>query len=110
MKSLALRTLSVLASSLALASPLALTTAGAAENSQYATQRHEEIKALTADERAALLAGQGMGFAKVIEHIRTRLRAAHLNAHLEQAALLSPAQIHRHALLRGHQSGGDHGH
>ena len=147
-----------------------------AEHSPYAGQHHAAIKALGADEQAALLAGQGMGFAKAaelngypgpmhvlqladaleltaeqkrdskalfermraaaqiagaslieeertldrlyaskaatreavdaqltrIEAVRARLRGVHLHAHLEQAALLTPAQIQRYAESRGY--------
>ncbi len=41
-----------------------------------------------------------------IEAVRTRLRGVHLDAHLEQAALLSGEQIARYAQLRGY--GGAH--
>jgi Spy/CpxP family protein refolding chaperone len=156
---------------------IALLMAGAnAETSPYAGQHHAAIKALGADEQAALLAGQGMGFAKAaelngypgplhvlqladaleltaeqkrdsqalfermraaaqtegtslieeervldrlyasksatretvdaqlarIEAVRARLRGVHLHAHLEQAALLTPAQIRRYAESRGY--------
>jgi hypothetical protein len=37
-----------------------------------------------------------------IEAVRARLRGVHLDAHLEQAALLDPHQLHRYAMLRGH--------
>ena len=40
---------------------------------------------------------------RVIEEIRTRLRAAHLQAHLDQAALLTPAQVAEYARLRGYK-------
>lgn len=43
---------------------------------------------------------------RVIEEIRTRLRAAHLQAHLDQAALLTPAQVAEYARLRGYASNG----
>ncbi len=45
-----------------------------------------------------------------IEAIRARLRAAHLNAHLEQAALLTPDQLTRYAELRGYQTNHHPGH
>jgi Spy/CpxP family protein refolding chaperone len=45
-----------------------------------------------------------------IERVRTRLRGVHLNAHLEQAALLTPAQVARYARLRGHGVGGHGAH
>jgi Spy/CpxP family protein refolding chaperone len=155
---------------------LPLARATPADISPYAPQRDAEIKALGTDERAALLAGKGMGLAKAaelngypgpmhvleladelnldqaqreksrqlfegmraaaraagaqlieeervldtlyatrsataakvkaqlerIEAVRTRLRALHLNAHLEQAALLAPSQLTRYAELRGY--------
>lgn len=164
---------------------LSLGAAADTGHSPYAAQRHEDIKALSGDERAALLAGQGMGFAKAaelngypgprhvidlaaeleltgeqvaesqalfermradaqstgaelieaeraldrlyasktataervnaalarIEHLRARLRGVHLNAHLEQAALMTPAQIERYVTLRGYggsSSSGEH--
>ena len=37
-----------------------------------------------------------------IETLRARLRGTHLNAHLEQAALLTPHQLHLYAKLRGY--------
>jgi Spy/CpxP family protein refolding chaperone len=40
-----------------------------------------------------------------IEALRARLRGLHLDAHLEQAALLSPHQIARYAQLRGYGAG-----
>jgi Spy/CpxP family protein refolding chaperone len=160
----------------ACAAMASLMVSAQAEVSPYAAQRHEAIKALSADDQAALLAGQGMGFAKAaelngypgpmhvlaladelhldagqregsrrlfeqmrtaareagaelieqeraldrlyatrsatalrvgrqlekIEAVRTRLRALHLNAHLEQAGLLTPAQLARYAELRGY--------
>jgi hypothetical protein len=45
-----------------------------------------------------------------IEGIRARLRGAHLNAHLEQAALLTPGQLSLYAELRGYQSNEHPGH
>jgi Spy/CpxP family protein refolding chaperone len=45
-----------------------------------------------------------------IEIIRARLRGVHLNAHLEQAALLTPAQLTRYAELRGYESNKHPGH
>jgi hypothetical protein len=39
-----------------------------------------------------------------IEGVRTRLRALHLQAHLEQAALLTQQQITRYGALRGYVS------
>jgi Spy/CpxP family protein refolding chaperone len=145
-------------------------------HSPHAGDESADIKALTADELAALLDGQGMGFAraaelngypgprhvldlasqlgltaaqaartralfdrmreaaraegarlvdaeraldrlyatrtataeKVAEHlerietIRARLRAVHLNAHLEQTAMLTAGQIERYSRLRGY--------
>lgn len=146
--------------------------------SPYAGQERAAIKALSTEEQAALLEGQGMGFAKAaelngypgpkhvlelaqeleltedqrarcralfdrmraaaaaegaalieterqldalyatrtataarvdaqlakIEALRARLRGTHLNAHLEQAALLTPHQIARYAQLRGYKT------
>ncbi len=43
---------------------------------------------------------------RVIEAVRTRLRATHLQAHLDQAALLTPAQVAEYARLRGYASTG----
>jgi Spy/CpxP family protein refolding chaperone len=37
-----------------------------------------------------------------IERVRVRLRAAHLQAHLDQAALLTPAQLREYSRLRGY--------
>jgi hypothetical protein len=45
-----------------------------------------------------------------IESIRARLRGVHLNAHLEQAALLTPGQLTRYAVLRGYESNKHPGH
>ncbi len=45
-----------------------------------------------------------------IEAIRARLRGAHLNAHLEQAAQLTPGQLSRYAELRGYQTHQHPGH
>lgn len=45
--------------------------------------------------------------------IEARLRAAHLSAHLEQAALLDAEQVHRYNVLRGYTGDGQrhpHGH
>lgn len=43
--------------------------------------------------------------------LEARLRAAHLSAHLEQTALLDPAQVQRYIALRGYTDGGpDHDH
>ncbi len=39
-----------------------------------------------------------------IEQARTRLRATHLQAHLDQAALLTPAQLSEYSRLRGYTS------
>jgi hypothetical protein len=150
---------------------------GTPGHSAYAGSESADIKALTAEEQAALLDGQGMGFAKAaelngypgprhvldlasqlglsaaqvaqtrklfdrmqksaradgarlvdaeraldrlyatrtatervtehlarIETIRARLRAIHLNAHLEQTAMLTAAQTERYSRLR--RSGG----
>jgi Spy/CpxP family protein refolding chaperone len=44
----------------------------------------------------------------LIERIRTRLRAAHLQAHLDQAALLTPVQMSQYSRLRGY-TGADRG-
>ncbi len=148
------------------------------EHSPYAGQEAADIKALSADEHADLLAGKGLGFAKAaelngypgpahvlelagqlelsaiqigktralfermqsaarvegaklieaerrldrlyakrtatkrtvtgqlarIEAIRARLRGIHLNAHLEQADLLTPGQIERYSQLRGYEA------
>ena len=41
---------------------------------------------------------------------RARLRGVHLNAHLEQAALLTPGQLTRYAVLRGYESNKHPGH
>ena len=163
-------------SALGAAAITVLMASAGAEHSPYAGQQHAAIKALGADEQAALLAGQGMGFAKAaelngypgpmhvlqladalaltaeqkrdskalfermraaaqiagaslieeertldrlyaskaatreavdaqltrIEAVRARLRGVHLHAHLEQAALLTPAQIQRYAESRGY--------
>ena len=43
-----------------------------------------------------------------IESLRTRLRGIHLNAHLEQAALMSRHQIAQYARLRGYDTSGHH--
>jgi Spy/CpxP family protein refolding chaperone len=43
-----------------------------------------------------------------IESVRTRLRALHLDAHLEQAALLTASQVARYAELRGYAPLHDH--
>lgn len=46
-----------------------------------------------------------------IGEIRAQLRGVHLQAHLEQRALLTPHQVHRYDALRGYLGGGhDHGH
>jgi Spy/CpxP family protein refolding chaperone len=45
----------------------------------------------------------------VIEGHRAKLRAIHLEAHLQQAQLLDAAQIARYAELRGYGSGDAHG-
>ncbi len=145
----------------------------------YAGQQTRAIKSLSAEERSALLAGRGSGFAKaaelngypgpahalelatalgldstqraatealMAEHRRraremgaelvtaeaeldalfadhlarvasvetatqkvasaqARLRAEHLNAHLLETALLTPAQVERYAVLRGYRPG-----
>ena len=144
----------------------------------YAGQQIRSIKSLSDEERSALLAGQGSGFAKAAElngypgpahvlelasHIgldptqqaatqalmsahrqrakilgaelvgaeaeldalfadrqarpasvdeatrkvallQARLRAEHLNTHLAETALLTPAQVERYAVLRGYRS------
>jgi Spy/CpxP family protein refolding chaperone len=45
-----------------------------------------------------------------IENIRAHLRGVHLNAHLEQAALLTPHQRARYTELRGYSSDAHRGH
>jgi Spy/CpxP family protein refolding chaperone len=45
-----------------------------------------------------------------IERIRAHLRAVHLNAHLEQSALLTPRQRARYAELRGYANHDHRGH
>jgi Spy/CpxP family protein refolding chaperone len=48
-----------------------------------------------------------------IESLRARLRGIHLNAHLEQASLLTKQQVALYARLRGYDGGhasGHHGH
>ena len=170
---------------------LFVTGAGAAPSpsSPYVGQKEAAIKALSAEEQAALLDGQGSGFAKAaelngypgprhvldlagelaltpsqraatqalfermradaraagaalvdaeraldalyaakiatpaavdaelakIEGLRIRLRGIHLNAHLEQAALLTHHQVMLYSRLRGYDAGGPrqdghHGH
>jgi hypothetical protein len=67
---------------------------------------------LIAEERALdrLYASRTATVAKVngqlarIEATRARLRGIHLNAHLEQAALLNSAQIARYSVLRGYSA------
>lgn len=161
---------------------LALIPLACVAQSPYAGQQHAEIKALTAEEQSALIAGQGLGFAKAaelngypgprhvlelsrelalsdaqrqatqalfdrmrdaaqadgkalveaereldllyasksatrdrvnaqlarIEALRTHLRGVHLDAHLEQAALLTPHQLVQYARLRGYGGAGHH--
>jgi len=45
---------------------------------------------------------------KRIADLRAEVRRAHLEAHLEQLALLSEAQITAYSKLRGYTGGGDH--
>jgi len=152
--------------------------AGGAGPSQYAGQESRDIKALSAEDREALLAGKGMGYAKAAElngypgpaHVlaladqlaltaeqraltqalfksmearakalgrevveeerrldrlfaeqaanperlaasldrigalQAKLRGVHLEAHLEQARILSAEQAQRYARLRGYSS------
>ena len=163
---------------------LAFALSAFAQISPYVAEQHSDIKALSADEQAALRAGKGMGFARAaelngypgplhvlelaeplklsdaqlagtnelfarmqraaqtegaalidaereldtlfatkaatterveaqlsrIEAIRARLRAVHLDAHLEQAKLLTSPQIARYGELRGYDSQRHHGH
>ncbi len=71
-----------------------LMASAAAEHSPYAGQHHAAIKALGADEQAALLAGQGMGFAKAAElngypgplHVVQLADALELTAEQKQAS------------------------
>jgi Spy/CpxP family protein refolding chaperone len=161
---------------------LALAGSGALAASPYAGEEDREIKALSSQDVAGYLAGQGMGFAKAAElngyagpkhvlelaselaltseqrtrteqlfasmqseartlgrelvdqeraldqsfasqavtpaslresldriaAVQSRLRAAHLQAHLEQAAILTPQQNVLYARLRGYDHAHEH--
>jgi len=65
--------------------------APAAAHSPYAAGVGADIKALSADEVK-----------------RSRLRAVHLSAHLEQVRILDAAQVARYAELRGYSGRTDH--
>lgn len=107
----------------------------AAGTSPYAGEEAREIKALSPSDIDGLIAGRGMGYAMAAElngypgpaHvlelaeqleltadigvIEARLRAAHLNAHLQQTRILSHHQIARYITLRGYDNGhAGHGH
>lgn len=164
----------------------AATSSAAEPAAPYAGQESRAIKALDAEHVAGLLAGRGLGYAKVAElnrypgpaHVlelaaslglsgaqlestrdihrrmeasakalgadlvsaeavldalfrggtaspanveaalgtvaglQARLRAVHLNAHIEQRAVLTPEQVERYVRLRGYGNGahGEHGH
>ena len=162
----------------------ACASTGPLPGAPYAGQESRDIKSLSADEVAGLLAGKGMGFAKPAElngypgpaHVleladklaltpqqrrqtedlfagmqqraiaegralvdeerkldrlfatraidpaalaatldriailQSRVRAAHLEAHLAQAAILEPAQMAKYAALRGYGAGHSHRH
>jgi Spy/CpxP family protein refolding chaperone len=163
-------------------SVLLLVSAASYAQTPYAGQENREIKALSAEEIAAYLKGEGMGLAKAAElnqfpgpkhvlelatqlqlsekqvaetkkvfdvmraeatrlgklvvdkereldllfaqkridrkklravvneiaHLQARLRAAHLQAHLDVRQLLSSAQIEKYVELRGYKNGAEH--
>ena len=61
-----------------------------------------ELDALFADRRAH--AGSVEAVTQKVASVQARLRAEHLNTHLLQTALLTPAQVERYAVLRGYRS------
>jgi Spy/CpxP family protein refolding chaperone len=89
-------------------------TAELFERMQSAAKRHGA--ALVAAERALdeLYASRQATLRRVNRHLaaieaaRTRVRAVHLQAHLDQAALLTPAQTSEYSRLRGYHGAQPH--
>ena len=61
-----------------------------------------ELDALFADRRAHVASVEAV--TQKVASVQARLRAEHLNTHLLQTALLTPAQVERYAVLRGYRS------
>ena len=132
-----MRALFSVVAAIVLIGPITCVSAADTNSSPYAGQQMRTIKALSADDIAALRDGDGIGMAKAAElngypgprhvlalarelqlttattaigDVQGRLRAVHLAAHLETRALLSPEQIAQYEKLRGYADAGNPNH
>ncbi len=74
--------------------------AAVASPGPYAGEQARPIKALSAQQAARESLAAGLAR---IARLQAELRRVHLQAHVDQVALLEPAQIEKYAQLRGYR-------